>query len=98
MRAWIWMLGGLIVWTIHFFGVYTIASAADVYATADDFAGRMGGLAFSTVCLIASLVLLAIAIRRVKATSALADQLAALGAGTAAIAIVWQALPNLIGY
>ena len=28
MRAWIWMLGGLIVWTIHFFGVYTIASAA----------------------------------------------------------------------
>ena len=98
MRAWIWMLGGLIVWTIHFFGVYTIASASDVYASADDFAWRMGGLAFSAICLIASLVLLAIAIRRVQATSALADQLAALGAGTAAIAIVWQALPNLIGY
>lgn len=98
MRAWIWMLGGLIVWTIHFFGVYTIASAADVYATADNFAWRMGALAFSAACLISSLVLLAIAVRRVKATSTLADQLAALGAGTAAIAIVWQALPNLIGY
>lgn len=98
MRAWIWMLGGLIVWTVHFFGVYTIASAADVYATADDFRWRMSGLAFSGLCLIASLILLAIAVRRVRATSSLADQLAALGAGTAAIAIVWQALPNLIGY
>lgn len=98
MRAWIWMLGGLIVWTIHFFGVYTIASAADVYATADDFGWRMGGLGFSAVCLIASLVLLAVAVRRVRAIPALADQLAALGAGTAAIAIIWQALPNLIGY
>lgn len=98
MRAWIWMLGGLIVWTVHFFGVYTIASAADVYATADDFRWRMGGLAFSGLCLIASLILLAIAVRRVRANSGLANQLAALGAGTAAIAIVWQALPNLIGY
>jgi len=66
--------------------------------TADNFGWRMGGLAFSVVCLIASLVLLVIAVRRVRATSTLADQLAALGAGTAAIAIVWQALPNLIGY
>lgn len=98
MRAWIWMLGGLIVWTIHFFGVYTIASAADVFASADDFVWRMGGLVFSVVCLIASLALLVIAVRRVRATSTLADQLAALGAGTAAIAIIWQALPNLIGY
>lgn len=98
MRAWLWMLGGLIVWTVHFFGVYTIASTADVYAAADDFGWRMGGLAFSAACLIASLALLAMAVRRVRATAALSDQLAALGAGTAAIAIVWQALPNLVGY
>lgn len=98
MRAWIWMLGGLIVWTVHFFGVYTIASAADVYATADNFGWRMVGLAFSVVCLIASLVLLAIAVRRVRAIPALSDQLAALGAQTAAIAIIWQSLPNVIGY
>ena len=28
MARWTWMLGGLIVWTVHFMGVYAIASAA----------------------------------------------------------------------
>ena len=47
MRRWAWMLGGLIVWTVHFMGLYAIASAADVVSRADDPLWRMGGLAFS---------------------------------------------------
>jgi hypothetical protein len=102
MRAWAWILGGLIVWTIHFFGVYTLASLADVVATADALGWRLASLAFSGLCVLAALVLLAMALRRLKAAPetgpAFRDQLAAMGAGTAAIAIVWQALPNLTGY
>src|SRR5690606_37788564 len=41
MARWAWMLGGLIVWTVHFMGVYAIASLADVVSRADDPAWRM---------------------------------------------------------
>lgn len=105
MGRWIWMLGGLIVWTIHFMGVYAIASLADVVSRADDAAWRMAGLAFSGVCLLAAVVLTAAAVRRVRRTAGAADapegfgdQLALLGGGVATVAIVWQALPTLIGY
>ncbi len=100
MRAWAWMLGGLIAWTVHFFGVYTIASAADVYATADDVRWRMAGLAFSGLCLAAVLALAVAAWRRMRreGDGAMTDRLAGAGAVISAIAIVWQALPNLTGY
>ena len=55
MRRWAWMLGGLIVWTVHFMGVYAIASLADVVSRADDPLWRMIGLAFSGACLFAAL-------------------------------------------
>ena len=102
MRRWAWMLGGLIVWTIHFMGVYAIASLADVVSAADDPAWRMGGLAFSAACLFAALGLAALAFRRVRHPSdsmaGFGDQLALLGGGVAALAILWQALPTVIGY
>ena len=34
MMRWAWMLGGLIVWAIHFLGVYIIASLGDVVGRA----------------------------------------------------------------
>jgi len=96
------MRGGLLVWTVHFLGVYTLASLADVIARADDPAWRGAGLVFSGVCLLASAVLLALAARRLRRTGdegwGFPDQLAALGAGLALIAIVWQSLPTVIGY
>lgn len=102
MRRWAWMLGGLIVWTIHFMGVYAIASLADVVARADDPAWRMAGLGFSVVCLSAAVGLALWAVRRVRRrsdpASGFGDQLALLGAGVAAVAIVWQALPTVIGH
>lgn len=96
------MSGGLIVWAVHFIGVYALSSVADVVASADDPAWRAVGLAFSGVCVLASTVLLVLAARRLRRTDGEAgrfpDQLAALGAGLAVVAIVWQALPTVVGY
>lgn len=102
MRRWAWMLGGLIVWTIHFMGVYAIASLADVVSEADDPAWRMTGLGFSLLCVIAAGAIAVAALRRVRRptdpAAAFGDQLALLGGGVAAVAIVWQALPTVIGH
>lgn len=102
MMRWAWMLGGLIVWTLHFMGLYAIASLGDVVSRADAPVWRMIGLGFSAACLIAALLLGLVAARRVRrrtdASTGFGDQLALLGAGVAALAIVWQALPTVIGY
>jgi hypothetical protein len=102
MRRWTWMLGGLIVWFVHFMGVYAIASLADVVSRADDSRWRMGGLGFSAVCLVAAVVLTGWAARRLPMggdpSTRFGDQLALLGGGVATVAIVWQALPTVIGY
>lgn len=101
MGRWGWMLGGLIVWTIHFMGVYAIASLGDVVSRADDPIWRMIGLAFSGICTLATLALTAVAARRLRrppAPGRFEDQLAMLGGGVATMAIVWQALPTVIGH
>ncbi len=99
MKTWAWMTGGLIVWAVHFIGVYLISSVADVVATADDAPWRMAGLAFSGVCVLITMGLLWAALRRLQVKPPrFGDQLAALGAGTAIIAIAWQALPTLVGF
>ncbi|HYD28060.1 hypothetical protein [Brevundimonas sp.] len=102
MLRWVWMLGGLIVWALHFMGVYGIASLADVVSRADDPPWRMAGLAFSAACVLAALVLAGSAARSLRRrrdpSARFGDQLAVLGAGVATLAIVWQALPTVIGY
>ena len=102
MRRWVWMLGGLIVWTVHFMGIYAIASLADVVSRADDPVWRMGGLAFSAACLLAALATAGWAARRLRRktdpSTRFGDQLALLGGGVATVAIVWQALPTVVGY
>jgi hypothetical protein len=102
MARWFWMLGGLVIWTVHLMGVYAIASLADVVSRADDPGWRMIGLAFSAVCLLAASVFTIAAIRRARQVGgsdvAFGDQLALLGGGLAAVAIAWQALPTVTGY
>ena len=102
MLRWAWMLGGLIVWFVHFMGVYAIASLADVVSEADDPGWRMTGLGFSAVCALAALAITAwaaLGLRRPNDPSArFGDQLAFLGGGIATVSIVWQALPMVIGY
>ena len=101
MLRWAFALGGLLVWALHFIGVYTIASVADVVARAEAAPWRAGMLAFSLACLVAEVGLFAWAMRRLRggeAANRFMDRLAALGAGIGAIAVVWQALPTLVGY
>ncbi|KQW79804.1 hypothetical protein [Brevundimonas sp. Root1279] len=93
------MTGGLIVWAVHFIGVYLISSVADVVATADDAGWRMAGLAFSGLCALTAAASLWAALRRLRdRKDAFAGQIAAFGSGVAVIAIVWQALPTVIGH
>lgn len=96
------MTGGLIVWGVHFLGVYSLASLADVVATADDPLWRAVGLVFSGTCLLAAAILLTMSLKRLRRSSdgrsRFPEQLAALGAGLALVAIAWQTLPTVIGY
>ncbi|RZJ39345.1 MAG: hypothetical protein EON86_14435 [Brevundimonas sp.] len=96
MRTWAWMLGGLIVWSVHFIGVYMISSVADVVATADAPGWRMAALAFSGLCALITGGILVVVFRRKRL--GFPDQMAALGATIGLIAICWQALPTLIGF
>lgn len=52
MRFWLLMLGGLLIWSAHFLGLYLLSSAADV-AREDAGAWNAFGLTFSLVCLLA---------------------------------------------
>ncbi len=93
------MTGGLWIWAIHFAGVYAISSVADVLAEADSNGWRMAALAFSGLCALAAVAVLRAALRRLQGRrDAFADQIAACGSGLAVIAIVWQALPTVIGH
>jgi len=98
MKTWALMTGGLIVWAIHFIGVYLISSIADLLVEADDARWRMAGLAFSLACVVVICGLLAAAVHRLRASPRFSDQLAALGAGTALIAVLWQSLPQIVGF
>lgn len=100
MRRWLWMLGGLGVWGVHFIGVYALASLADVVADAADPGWRMGGLAFSLGCLMACIALMVQAWRAPRRDEMrdFGRDLALLGAGVGGVAIVWQTAPLLIGY
>ena len=101
MRRWLYMLGGLLVWAVHFVGVYAIASIGDVVSNADAPGWRLIGLAFSTVCATLALGLLIHALRRANGgtdTIDLANTLARLGALLALISVIWQSLPTVVGY
>jgi NO-binding membrane sensor protein with MHYT domain len=100
MKDWAFTLLGLIIWAVHFLGVYAIASLADVVSHADDPAWRLGVLAFSLVCGVTALGAGFAAIRRLARDDGaqpgrFMTELAAVGAGIAFVAIIWQALPAL---
>lgn len=101
MQRWFYMLGGLLVWALHFVGVYAIASIGDVVARAEDPAWRMLGLGFGGLCFLAAGLLLMQSLRRKddgSDTVDLGNVLARLGALIAMVSIVWQSLPTLVSY
>lgn len=101
MQRWLYMLGGLLVWAVHFVGIYAIASIGDVVSDADAPTWRLIGLMFGSICAMIALGLLIHALRRADGgtdTNDLANTLARLGAFLALISIIWQSLPTVVGY
>lgn len=68
MSFWPWSLGGPAIWALHFLGLYSLASAADVAADRAD-AWRGAGLAFSLACLAATAVYAVLVARRLRRAS-----------------------------
>jgi hypothetical protein len=96
VRAWAFMLGGLIVWTVHFFSIYIIAS---ILLTSN--LARILTLLVTFGCLTIDGVLLARALRHLR--SANMDEfgrwnvsLAALAAAISMVAVAWQGLPAVL--
>lgn len=87
MRAWAFMLGGMIVWTVHFFALYIAGSVFPGSATARILTGLI-----TLACLAAAALLF---VRALRCPPGLARTLAAAGTALAAVAVVWQGLPAL---
>lgn len=102
MRAWILMFGGMAVWGLHFGGVYAIASVADVVDEADARLARwvIGG--FTLLCFSGASAFGLWGLRSLRAPgdplARLVSTIGAVGGGFAAIAVIWQGLPALVGH
>jgi hypothetical protein len=95
VRAWTYLLGGLLAWTVHFFGAYIIASVFLTSPTSRILTGLL-----TVLCLAAS-VLLAIAAWRNCGEAGdkfrgWMDWIAFLGAVFASVSILWQGLPAIL--
>lgn len=92
MRGWTMLLSGLVVWAVHFFALYIVAS---IFLTTP--IARVLTLLISAACLGAN-GLLFWRIRR--GDGAGADDwfttMARYGAGVSTLAILWQALPAIL--
>lgn len=95
MRASAYMLGGLLVWTVHFFGIYV---AGSIFLTSDT--TRLISALLTIVCLAAAAVLALLGWKRRKwpldPFGRWTHRIAGLGAAAAFVAIIWQALPALL--
>lgn len=88
MRTWAILLGGLIVWAVHFFGLYAVAEIAP----------RVGLVAALTLICIAADLWLLYRIRHLPkddAFDAWRRSVAIGSAGLSLLAVAWQALPAL---
>lgn len=96
MRTWAFLLGGLIVWAVHFFLLYGIASI---------FPGRQIAYWLSIIATIPAMaadvgLLWLAAILRLRKNSeefrTWAIDLAAMAAALSLLAVTWQALPAIV--
>lgn len=96
MRAWAFMLGGMIVWAVHFFALYIVAS---IFLTSTT--SRVLTVLITLACLAAAGLLLQRSRRAIRhegddAFTRWQAYLAALTAALALVAILWQGLPAFI--
>lgn len=93
MRSWTLLLAGPILWAIHFFALYSIAS---IFLTT--MLARVLTMAVTLACLAAGVPPL-VRILRSDTSTALGIWMRAValgGIGLGGVAILWQALPALI--
>ncbi|WP_312783243.1 hypothetical protein [Brevundimonas sp.] len=96
MRRWLRMTGGLLIWALHFVGVYLISSAADVWSSSEAGSARWTGLAFSIGCLLC-VIALAVWLVRGRREGSRAEawerRVGLTGALVAGIGVLWQTAP-----
>jgi len=88
MKTWALLLGGPLVWTVHFFGLYAVAEIAP----------RVGLVAALTVACLAADLWLLLRVRALPETDAFAAwrrSVAIGGVALSLLAVGWQALPAL---
>lgn len=93
MRTWAFMLSGLIVWAIHFFTLYIVAS---IWLSSP--LARMLTVGLTLGCLAVLIVLMRRARRdrRREPLDAWSRAIASPGLALAGIAVLWQGLPALL--
>ena len=95
MRAWVLLLGGLLVWAAQFFALYGLASLAPGTQIA-----RTGALIVTAACAAADVLLLIYAVRGARSLSEGFDRwlmkLGMAGAALSLVAVIWQGLPALL--
>lgn len=93
MRSWLYLLGGLIVWTIHFFALWMISSVILSVPIA-----RIVVAAVTIACLAADAALLVVLTR--KRTGDDLERwirsLGLMGVCLSLVAVTWQGLPALL--
>lgn len=92
MRTWSILLGGMIVWTAHFFALYIIGSIFLATPLA-----RWLAAAVTLICIAADVRLLFwIRARRDTLFEGWAASVGLILAGLSLVAVVWQGLPVLL--
>ena len=89
MRA-LWIASGALVWAVHFATIYAIASLACARSLDVSVPGVVAGVTVAAVALV-----LVIGARSYPRRAEFIEALAAMVAGVALIAIVWEALPTM---
>lgn len=87
MRTWLLLLGGLIVWTVHLFGIY---AAGEIWGHAP--AARIAVIMLTVAGLAANAGLIAILWHRPSGDglAGWVRSVALMGAGLSVVAICWQ--------
>lgn len=103
MRSWLLMLGGLLVWAVHFGGSYGIASVFDVISEADAPLARLlaGALTIASLTANAALFVYIARARKRRKDDEVGDWILSVGALNAAVsllAVLWQGLPAIVGH
>lgn len=93
MRAWMLLLGGLVVWTAHFLALYGVASIFPGTTIANWLV-----LPLTLVAVAALIFLLRRSVAQMSSRDSLdrwIGRLATLGAAISLLAVFWQAIPAL---